>query len=239
MVESSMTWLYNNEVFDETPSKEFEGFVYLITNTLNGKKYIGKKHFWTRRKQKKTGRRKTLESNWRNYYGSCEPLSVDVKDIGKENFQREILYLCKHKKSMSYYETYEQFSRNVLMTDEYYNEHIEGRFFVSERSGIYEVVLKNDKFREIKRQQMTGENNPSKRPEVRAKLSEMLSGEGNPRYGYKNSKKHTEAIRKATMKKVTDGNKVWESVQQCRDEFGWGTSAFYSRVRKGIIWYLE
>ena len=93
-----MSWLYKNEPFEETPSKEFEGFVYLITNTLNGKKYVGKKHFWTRRKQKKTGRRKTLESNWRNYYGSCDPLAVDVKEMGKENFVREILYLCKHKK---------------------------------------------------------------------------------------------------------------------------------------------
>ena len=233
-----MSWLYKNEPFEETPSKEFEGFVYLITNTLNGKKYVGKKHFWTRRKQKKTGRRKTLESNWRNYYGSCDPLAVDVKEMGKENFVREILYLCKHKKSMSYYETYEQFCRNVLMTDEYYNEHIEGRFFVSERSGIYEVVLKNDKFRDIKRKQMTGDNNPSKRPEVKAKLSEMFSGEGNPRYGCKNSKKHTDAIRRGTMKKVTDGNKVWKSVQECRDEFNWGTSAFYNRIRKGSIWYL-
>ena len=233
-----MTWLYQDKEFDETPSKEFEGFVYLITNITNGKKYIGKKHFWTRRKQKKTGRRKTLESDWRKYYGSCDPLHEDVKKLGADKFQREILYLCKHKKSMSYYETYEQFSRNVLMTDDYYNEHIEGRFFVSERSGIYEVVLKNDKFRDIKRKQMTGENNVAKRPEVRKKLSDMFSGDGNPRYGQKNSKKHTEAIRQGTMKKVTDGKKVWDSVIECRNEFGWGTSAFYSRVRKGSIWYL-
>lgn len=231
-------WYYNGEEYNETPSKEFEGFVYLITNITNGKKYVGKKHFWTRRKQKKTGRKKTMESDWRNYYGSCDSLHEDVEKLGGDKFLREILYLCKHKKSMSYYETYEQFSRNVLMTDEYYNEHIEGRFFVSEREGIYEVVMRNDKFREDKRKLMTGKNNPAKRPEVKAKLSEMFSGDGNPRFGKKNTKKHTEAIRQGTMKKVTDGKKVWDSVQQCRDECDWGTSAFYNRVRKGIIWYL-
>jgi len=55
------------------------------------------------------------------------------------------LYLCPHKKSMSYYEMYEQFNRNVLMSDEYYNTNIEGKFFSSEKTTIYEVVLKSNK----------------------------------------------------------------------------------------------
>ena len=230
-------WLYNDEGYEETPSKEFVGFVYLITNTTNDRKYVGKKTFWFKRKDKKTGRRKTRESDWRKYYGSCDELTADVKKLGIDKFRRDILYLCKHKKSMSYYETYEQFNRNVLMTDDYYNTNIEGRFFVSERAGIYEVVLRNDKWREDKRKQMIGDKNVSKRPDVRKKLSTMHKGEGNPRYGQKNTKKHTEAIRQGTMKKVTDGKKVWDSVQKCRDEYNWGTSAFYSRVKKGVIWY--
>jgi hypothetical protein len=139
-----MDWQYNGEVFTDVP-KGMEGFVYIITNLTNNKKYIGKKHFWTRQKNKKTGRRKTEASDWKNYFGSCDELNADVKKLGKEHFLREILYLCPHKKSMSYYETYEQFNRNVLMSDEYYNTNIGGTFYMSESERIYGVVLKSSK----------------------------------------------------------------------------------------------
>jgi hypothetical protein len=139
-----MDWQYNGTVFTNVP-KGMEGFVYIITNLTNNKKYIGKKHFWTRQKNKKTGRRKTEESDWKNYFGSCDELKEDVKKIGKEHFLREILYLCPHKKSMSYYETYEQFNRNVLLSEDYYNTNIGGTFYMSESERIYGVVLKSSK----------------------------------------------------------------------------------------------
>ena len=87
-----MNWKYNQEEYLEA-SKEFEGFVYLITNLTNNKKYIGKKSFWTRKKDPKTGRRKTKESDWKNYFSSCDQLKEDVKTLGKDNFSRYILYL--------------------------------------------------------------------------------------------------------------------------------------------------
>lgn len=133
-------WYFNNEPFDEV-DKEMEGFVYLITNLTNNKKYIGKKNFWERRKDPKTGRRKTKESSWRSYFGSCDELKEDVKLLGADKFKREILYLCPHKKSMSYYETYEQFRRNVLLKEDYYNTNISGNFYSSEKERIYSKVL--------------------------------------------------------------------------------------------------
>lgn len=136
-----MSWKYKNEILTEVP-KNMEGFVYLITNLTNNKKYIGKKHFWTRQKDRKTGRRKTKESDWKNYFGSCDLLKEDIKILGPDKFLREILYLCPHKKSMSYYETYEQFNRNVLLNESYYNTNIEGKFFDSEVTNIYNLVLK-------------------------------------------------------------------------------------------------
>jgi hypothetical protein len=139
-----MSWQYNGEVFTDVP-KGMEGFVYIITNLISNKKYIGKKHFWTRQRNRKTGRRKTEESDWQNYFGSCDELKEDVKLLGKENFTREILYLCPHKKSMSYYETYEQFNRNVLMSEDYYNTNIGGTFYMSESERIYGLVLKSSK----------------------------------------------------------------------------------------------
>jgi hypothetical protein len=137
-----MSWKYNNQDFIEIP-KGMEGFVYLITNLTNHKKYIGKKHFWTRQKDRKTGRRKTKESDWIDYWGSCDLLIEDVKELGKDKFSREILYLCPHKKSMSFYETMEQFKRDVILREDYYNTNVEGKFFSSEVDRIYEVVLKS------------------------------------------------------------------------------------------------
>jgi len=140
-----MKWQYNGEDFNEVP-KGMEGFVYIITNLTNNKKYIGKKHFWTRKKDRKTGRRKTLESDWRNYFGSCDELNENVKTLGEDKFRREILYLCPHKKSMSYYETYEQFNRNVLLSEDYYNTNIGGTFYMSESERIYGMVLKSSNY---------------------------------------------------------------------------------------------
>lgn len=142
-------WYFNGKLFEEV-DKKYEGFVYLITNLDNGMKYIGKKHFWERRKNPKTRRRQTKESDWRNYFGSCDSLIQDVKILGKDKFKKEILYLCPHKKSMSYYETYEQFKRNVLLDETYYNTNIEGKFYSSEKENIYDLVIeaKNEQEKE-------------------------------------------------------------------------------------------
>jgi hypothetical protein len=120
-----MPWLYKNEILDEIP-EGYIGFVYLITNLQTGQKYIGKKlaQFKKTRpplKGKKLKRRSTVESDWREYWGSSDRLNADVQTLGSLNFTREILYLCKSKAEMSYLEAREQFERRVLESDEYYN----------------------------------------------------------------------------------------------------------------------
>jgi hypothetical protein len=240
MVESiSMNWKYNDEDFVDAP-KGIEGFVYLITNLTNDRKYIGKKSFWTRRKDKKTGRRKTKESDWKNYFGSCDELNEDVKLLGKDNFEREILYLCPHKKSMSYYETMEQFKRDVLMTDDYYNTNIEGRFFVSERAGIYEVVMKNDKFCDMRSEKMKDKSyNPVYRPEVRKKLSEMYKGEGNPMYGKKLTEEHKKTLTTSRNMKISDGTNTWESVTSYIKEKKIGFQTYKKQLNEGLIFIIN
>lgn len=133
------SWKYNGKEFVEAP-KGMEGFVYIITNLTNNKKYIGKKHFWSRQKDRKTGRRKTKESDWKKYFGSCEELIEDVKELGEDKFLREILYLCPHKKSMSFYETMEQFKRDVIFREDYYNTNVEGKYFSTEVDRIYNLA---------------------------------------------------------------------------------------------------
>jgi hypothetical protein len=139
-------WKYNNQDFTEVP-KGMEGFVYLITNLTNNKKYVGKKHFWTRQKDRKTGRRKKKESDWQKYQSSCDLLKEDIKNLGEDKFLKEILHLCPHKKSMSFYETMEQFKRDVIFCDDYYNTNVEGKFFTSEVENIYNLVEHYDKYK--------------------------------------------------------------------------------------------
>jgi len=120
-----MNWTYKGQKVTEIP-EEVEGFVYLITNLLNNKKYVGKKlaRFKTTKpplKGKKNKRRGYKESDWRDYWGSSDRLNEDVAALGTDKFTREILYFCKSRAEMSYIEAREQFERRVLETDEYYN----------------------------------------------------------------------------------------------------------------------
>lgn len=118
-----LEWTYQDKIFTENDIDNNYGFVYLITNHINNKKYIGKKLFWsakTKQVNKKKKRYKVL-SDWQDYYGSNENLKKDVETHGKENFSRVILYLCKSKGECSYLEAKEQFNRNVIESEEYYN----------------------------------------------------------------------------------------------------------------------
>ena len=140
-----MTWLYQDQIVDILP-ENCVGFVYLITNNTNSRKYIGKKlakfSKTTQRTVKlKNGNKKKqkirtkVDSDWRDYYGSSPELTKDVEQIGKENFTREILYYRNSKSECSYIEAREQFSRRVLESKDYYNGHIQVRVHGSHIAG--------------------------------------------------------------------------------------------------------
>ena len=120
-----MQWTYKGKEVKEIPD-DIEGFVYIITNLTNNKKYIGKKlaKFKTTKpplKGRKNKRRGYKESDWRDYWGSSDKLNEDVQTLGTDKFTREILYYCNSRGLMSYLEAREQFERRVLESDDYYN----------------------------------------------------------------------------------------------------------------------
>ena len=120
-----MEWTYLNDKFSYAMIGENFGFVYVITNTVTDRKYLGKKWFWSSRKKKVKGKKRAvrlkLESDWESYYGSSAELTVDVEKYGKDKFRREIIHLCKTKGDASYYEAKYQFECGVLESDQWYN----------------------------------------------------------------------------------------------------------------------
>ena len=132
-----MTWYYQGTIVNELP-EDCVGFVYLITNKTNNRKYVGKKlakfskttYKIIKQKngtKKKKKIRSKIDSDWLEYYGSSIDLNKDVELLGRDNFTREILFFCKSKAECSYIEAREQFARKVLESDDFYNGQISVR----------------------------------------------------------------------------------------------------------------
>jgi len=129
-----MSWLFENKTIETLP-EDCVGFVYVITNKLTGRRYIGKKlakfskttyrtvKLKNGNKKKKKIRGK-IESDWQTYYGSNDQLNRDIQALGAGNFTREILYYCRSKAECSYIEAREQFNHRVLESDDWYNGQI-------------------------------------------------------------------------------------------------------------------
>ena len=134
-------WTFQNTIVETLP-EDCVGFVYVITNITNNKKYIGKKlakfsktTYKTVKLKNGTKKRKKIrgktESDWQTYFGSNLELQNDVKTLGPDKFTREILHYCTSKAECSYIEAREQFHRKVLESKDYYNGQISARIHKS------------------------------------------------------------------------------------------------------------
>jgi hypothetical protein len=116
-------WILNENVIID---KNTFGFIYEITNTITGKKYIGKKQCKSKLKRKplkgkKNKRIEIKESDWKEYTSSSTDLNEDIKKYGKDKFIFKILRACGSKWELAYFEISEQIDKNVLMREDYYN----------------------------------------------------------------------------------------------------------------------
>jgi hypothetical protein len=102
------------------------GFVYCITNIEEQRMYVGKKQMQSILKQRplkgKTKKRhKVVETDWKTYTSSSNELNGDITRLGKDKFKFEIIRFCCSKSELAYYEAKEQFDREVLLREDYYN----------------------------------------------------------------------------------------------------------------------
>ena len=127
-------------------SHNFFGFIYLITNTLNGRRYVGKKQYWlsrSPRSKRATNIRSTKwspehwkESDWKRYTGSSKELNKDIGINGLHNFTFEIIGHYTTKGDLHYAEIEEQVMQNVLKAKDaegnrlYYNKSIAAIRFI-------------------------------------------------------------------------------------------------------------
>jgi len=82
------------------------GFIYVTTNMVNGKKYIGQKMF---------------KKDWKYYLGSGAYFLRAVKKYGKKNFSREIIAIAYSKEELDILEVQFINHHNAVNSTDYYN----------------------------------------------------------------------------------------------------------------------
>ena len=135
-------WIYRGKTFESEDIQDNYGFIYRITNTQNGHDYVGRKYFTTVKKRpplkgKKNKRRETVETDWKEYWGSSPRLQADIDTLGKDKFTREIIHLCKSRGETNYMEAYYQFTEGVLLREDNYN-------------GIIQIKLGKNSVKDVK-----------------------------------------------------------------------------------------
>ena len=208
------------------PNEDKFGFVYIITNTKNGKAYVGCKQYYIGKSKK--------QSRWQTYTGSSKYLNEDIKKIGKKYFTFEVIAEYKNKRSLRYYEMYYQVKWNVLTSTvegsdnpAFYNSYVGGKFYrpiesymphteetkikmskaqTGEKHPLYgkkHTEETKNKMREAK----LGENNywygKKHTEETKNKMREAHTGEDNPMYGKKHTEEAKRKISEARLKRIT------------------------------------
>ena len=116
-------WTFKGLPFDAEEAANYFGCVYLITNTTNNRKYIGRKCFTAASRKTVKGKVKKIrkDSDWLTYYGSSDELKADIERLGKDKFTREIVKLVKTRGELNYWETKYIIDAEAILRSSYYN----------------------------------------------------------------------------------------------------------------------
>lgn len=147
------------------------GYIYITTNLINGKRYIGQKT-----SSKFLGNR---------YLGSGVALEKAISKYGKANFYVQLLEACQSCHDLNIREAYWIKLYDAVKREDFYNMR-EGGHGGSVRGTVHH----SDSHKRYMSQRMSGANNPNyasgsnhSTPESRKARSIATSGAGNPNYG--------------------------------------------------------
>ena len=153
-------------------------FVYITTNLINGKKYLGK-------------------HNGKNggYLGSGKALKDAIKKYGQENFKKEIVQEFFSDKEAYEYEKQLSEKFNVVSDANWYNMMIGGEGF---QSGKLHPMFQIPKSEEHKKKLSLANQGKILSDEIKNKIKHSMIGEKNPMYGRKGnnhpSSGHTKTV---------------------------------------------
>lgn len=85
------------------------GFIYISTNKVNGKRYIG------------LCRYERTKNNIHDYFGSGKAINRAIKKYGKENFSKEVIFEAFDEESLSWAETVLIDEYNAVKDQSFYN----------------------------------------------------------------------------------------------------------------------
>lgn len=198
---------------DEISIVDPYGFIYITTNIINGKKYIGQRKF---------------SHGWKGYLGSGIILTQAIKKYDKNNFRREIIAIAYSKEELNKLEIEFIYNHNAVNNDDYYNityggdSPMSGRKMSEEHK---EKISKSEKGKEVSKEtrekisaSSIGKTHSDETKEKIRKTSkgrlhsdetkEKMSGENNHFYG-----KHHSEESKLKMSNSLKGRKHSEETK--------------------------
>lgn len=158
------------------------GFIYITTNKINGRKYIGQKKF---------------DKGWKNYLGSGKLLKQAIKKYGKENFTREIISIAFLKEELNTLEISFISYYDAVNSNEYYNLSHGGEAINAGLHFSEESKKKMSDARKRKYNSKYRRKSPTK--ETKKKISDAVKGEKNHNYGKSPSEETKEKVRLANL----------------------------------------
>ena len=148
------------------------GFIYITTNMVNGKKYLGQRKF-------------DKKGDWKTYLGSGEAFKNAIRRYGKENFVRNLVCFCYSKDELNKAERDISVFLNVVEDRNWYNlcyggggtgGHIDTEETKRKKSKASYDMWAREGFREKMVQIHTGSKHRPFSEEARRNISEGLKG---------------------------------------------------------------
>lgn len=224
------------------------GCVYSITNTINHKIYIGqtvnfKKRIYEHKRTLKLNKHKNkyLQNDYNEFGLSAFTFQLEYENLNREDRlkkETELINFYGGIESDNVYNFQDNITENKEMR-RLVSEHQKGKIIKQESIDKMRKKLTGRRLSEAHKQaikkasvKFIGDNNPAKRVEVRAKISEAVKGEKNGFYGKHHTEEARERIRQSRLGK-SPGNKGKSISNETKSKISYGVRL--SKIKNGQV----